>query len=71
MSLALNDPDRRAASLNSDLEKINSWAKQWKVSFLEEKTELLTIKKDNHPVFTHCHLEILLSKTRNITNTSV
>ena len=51
MSLALNDPSRRAAILNSDLEKINSWAKQWKVSFNEEKTELLTFKKDNHPVY--------------------
>ena len=38
MSLALNDLDRRAAILNSDLEKINSWAKQWKVSINEEKT---------------------------------
>ena len=28
VSLALKDPDRRAAILNSDLEKINSWAKQ-------------------------------------------
>ena len=37
VSLALNDPDRRAAILNSDLEKINSWAKWWKVSFIEEK----------------------------------
>ena len=37
VSLALIVPGRRAASLNSDLEKINSWAKQWKVSFLEEK----------------------------------
>ena len=51
MSLALKDPDRRAAILNSDLEKINSWAKRWKVSFNEEKTELLTFKKDNLPVY--------------------
>ena len=28
VSLALNDPDRRTAILNSDLEKINSWAKR-------------------------------------------
>ena len=27
VSLTLKDPDRRAAILNSDLEKINSWAK--------------------------------------------
>ena len=51
VSLALKDPDRRAAILNSDLEKINSWAKRWKVSFNEEKTELLTFKKDNLPVY--------------------
>ena len=43
MSLALKDPDRRATILNSDLEKINSWAKRWKVSFNEEKTEMLTL----------------------------
>ena len=51
VSLALKDPDRRAAILNSDFEKINSWAKRWKVSFNEEKTELLTFKKDNLPVY--------------------
>ena len=51
VSLALKDPDRRAAILNSDLEKINSWAKRWKVSFNEEKDELLTFKKDNLPVY--------------------
>ena len=51
VSLALNDPERRAASLNSDQEKINNWEKQWKVSFIEEKNELLTFKKDNHPVY--------------------
>ena len=47
----MKDPDRRAAILNSDLEKINSLAKRWKVSFNEEKTELLIFKKDNHPVY--------------------
>ena len=51
VSLALKYPDRRAAILNSDFEKINSWAKRWKVSFNEEKTELLTFKKDNLPVY--------------------
>jgi len=30
---------------------INSWAKRLKVSFNEEKTELLTFKKDNLPVY--------------------
>ena len=58
MSLALKDPDRRAAILNSDLQKINSWAKRWKVLMKKTKkktrkntTELLTFKKDNHPVY--------------------
>ena len=37
MSLALKDPDRRVAVLNSDFEKINTWAKRWKVSFNDEK----------------------------------
>ena len=37
VSFALKDPDRRAAILNSDLEKINNRAKRWKVSFNEEK----------------------------------
>ena len=27
-----------------------NWAKQWKVNFNKEKIELLTFKKDNHPV---------------------
>ena len=51
VSLALKDPDRRAAILNSDFEKNNSWPKRWKVNFNEEKTGLLTFKKDNHPVY--------------------
>ena len=45
VSLALKDPDRRAAILNSDLEKNNSWEKRWKVSFNKEKNEFLTFKK--------------------------
>ena len=51
MSSALKDPNRRATILNSDFGKINSWAKQWKVGFNEEKTKLLTFMKDNHPVY--------------------
>lgn len=50
MSLALNNPDIRAEILNSDLEKINSWAKRWKVKFNEQKTELLNFIRDNKPV---------------------
>ena len=47
VSLALKDPDRRAAILNSDLEKINSWAKRWKVSFNEKKKKKKKKKKKN------------------------
>ena len=43
VSLALKDPDRRAAILNSNFEKINSWAKRWKVSINEEKSEFINI----------------------------
>ena len=37
LSLALNIPGSRAEILNHDLEKINEWAKKWKVRFNEEK----------------------------------
>ena len=42
--------------------KINSWAKQWEVSFNEEKTELLTFKKDNHPVYSLSFGNIVLEE---------
>ena len=35
-SLALKDPHRRVAILNSDLEKINSWEKQWKLVLMKK-----------------------------------
>ena len=49
--MSLERPRQKSSNLNSDLEKNNSWAKRWKVSFNEEKTELLTFKKDNLPVY--------------------
>ena len=49
MSLAINNPDTRSHILNTDLQKIEQWAKTWKVTFNAEKTELLTIKRDNFP----------------------
>ena len=45
LSLALNNPDSRAEILNHDLEKINEWAKKWKVRFNEEKTEQLNFTR--------------------------
>ena len=50
MSLALNDPALRAEILNSDLEKIYSWSKCWKMKFNDEKTELLNITRNMHTV---------------------
>ena len=59
MSLALKDPDRRAAILNSDLEKNTAGRNAGKLVLIkkrkkkeeEEKNEFLTFKKDNHPVY--------------------
>ena len=47
LSLSLRNPDDRANTLNQDLEKINIWAKKWKIKFNAEKTELLNFKRDN------------------------
>ena len=73
MSLALKDPVLRRDILNSDLEKINNWAKQWKVKFNENKTELLNLTRDKNllpvlvfgqtdlqDVTSHKHLGIIL-----------
>ena len=68
VSLALNDPNRRATLLILTWRKLTAGRNNGKLAFLKKKTELLTFKKHNHPVFTHCHLEILFSKTRNVTN---
>ena len=53
VSLALKDPDRRAAILNSDLEKLTAGRNDGKLVVLmkKKKTELLTFKKDNLPVY--------------------
>ena len=59
VSLALKDPDRRAAILNSDLEKNTAGRNAGKLVLIkkrkkkeeEEKNEFLTFKKDNHPVY--------------------
>ena len=45
LSLALNNPDSRAEILNHDLEKINEWAKKWKIRFNEEKNEQLNFTR--------------------------
>ena len=50
MSLALKDYNVRGEILNSDLEKISRWAKQWKVKFNEQKTELLNFSRDHNPM---------------------
>ena len=47
MYLSLNDPATRATILQSDLNKINQWAVQWKVKFNDAKTDLLNIIKGN------------------------
>ena len=52
MSLALNNPVTRAQILNTDLKTIEDWAKKWKVTFNADKTELLTIKRDQQPTHT-------------------
>ena len=50
LSLALNNPTERAQILNADLSKIDVWAKQWKVKFNEEKTELVNTCRNNSAI---------------------
>ena len=50
MSLALKPPNVRADIMNSGLQKINHWAKKWKVKFNAEKTKLLNCKRDQNLV---------------------
>ena len=47
--LSLNDVERRTIILNSDMKKINDWAKKWKVDFNPVKTELITISNKRLP----------------------
>ena len=50
----VTDPAKSAAELNSDLETINQWAKQWKMSFNPDPTkpaeEILFSQKRSSPV---------------------
>ena len=52
--LSIDDVERRTYILNSDMWRINTWAKTWKEDFNPEKTELMTIttkrKPDTHPL---------------------
>lgn len=48
MSPALRDPQLRGETLNSDVEKMNEWAKLWKVKF-NERTELVNFAWDQSP----------------------
>ena len=50
MSLSLQNPDIRAQILNNDLTTIKEWANKWKIQFNAQKTELLTLKRDNLPI---------------------
>ena len=49
MYLGLEDTTTRTNILNSDLDKINSWANKWKVKFNETKTKLMTISNHTTP----------------------
>ena len=44
-----DDVERRTNTLNSDMKKINDWAKKWKVDFNPAKTELITITNKRNP----------------------
>lgn len=50
VSSSVGDSDLRSAALNSDLEKIHTWANTWKLKFNEDKTELLNFKRGPLPV---------------------
>ena len=72
----VDNPQQAAASLNSDLQKINHWASTWLVTFNPDKTESLLISRKHHkpphpPVYmnntqiqeveSHKHLGITIS----------
>lgn len=50
-SLSMENPVMQADILNSDLDKINTWASVWKVKFNESKTEQLNIKRGSSTVY--------------------
>ena len=77
--IIVENPAEAAQMLNSDMEKINQWAKRWLVSFNPAKSESLlfsrNINKPYHPpvtmnnhqsiteVTTHKHLGLTFSLT--------
>ena len=63
MSLALKTPNVRADIMNSDLQKINHWAKKWKAKFNEEKTKLLNCIRDQNLVLPLKFEDITLKDT--------
>ena len=76
------DPVETVTQLNRDLEKISSWAKQWKVSFNAKKSKDVIFSKkyvNNSPpllfdgsfidrVNSHKHLGLLLTSTLDFSN---
>ena len=49
--IEIDDPTTNANDLNDDLDKLNEWAKKWKVTFSPPKTkELLISRKRNEVV---------------------
>lgn len=46
--LVVNKPDEAATILNTDLEKISSWASMWLVTFNPQKTESLVISRKQY-----------------------
>ena len=55
MYLSLENPTIRAEVLNSDLQKIMTWANKWKVNFNQAKTELMNITNKRNPQFLPLH----------------
>ena len=49
MYSCLENVDIQAESINSDLERIRTWANNWKVAFNQTKTELMNITKKKRP----------------------
>jgi hypothetical protein len=45
----LSDPIQQSEILNADLDKIDSWAKKWKVNFNQTKTELMILSRKTNP----------------------
>jgi hypothetical protein len=72
----INDPVIQSQTLNADLNKIDVWAKKWKVNFNQTKTELMVLSRKINPIIPplffddvqlepidcHKHLGIILQK---------